>query len=454
MNPTIRLTLAAATCVVALGGCTESARPQATGKSNIRGVNALSDTPALNFLIEERTLDTIDFRGSTGFIAFDDLSYNFNFDYLPPLPADAVRLGTQFIDVEADIAYTIALTGTFANPTTIFWEDAIRQWDGSETVFEAVFVHLGPGVEELDIYFASAGTVPVLGQAVGTLAFGERLALAEYEELNDGYELILTRDGDPSGVVFHSITIQPVAQTRLTFGIFDDEPAVPGNVSVSSIGQSGGSARLADVNFPSQARVFHAAFGTANFDGYLDEDFSAIVYPDVGFLDLSAYADVATGQVPLTVTQVGNAGAVIHEGDLSIVGASRNSVVLVGEPGELGFLVLPDTGRPVVTYPQLRILSTAFNFELLDIYVTDPGTPLDDVLAPRFAGVSPLVTSNYVSAQEGMRELTITERGDKTPIGTPLMIDLANGDILDVAIVDTADPNVVELLPWSFQPAP
>jgi hypothetical protein len=53
-----------------------------------------------------------------------------------------------------------------------------------------------------------------------------------------------------------------------------------------------------------------------------------------------------------------------------------------------------------------------------------------------------------------MLEVTITLVGEKTPIATPVILDLANGDTLDTTIVDTVDPGLVELVIVDFQPAP
>ena len=47
-------------------GCTgESSRPVATGKGTIRAINAIKTSPTMSFWIEERRLDTIDYKSST-----------------------------------------------------------------------------------------------------------------------------------------------------------------------------------------------------------------------------------------------------------------------------------------------------------------------------------------------------------------------------------------------------
>ncbi|MDH3552622.1 MAG: hypothetical protein OER22_08415, partial [Gammaproteobacteria bacterium] len=52
---------------VCLGACSnESKLPVATGKGNIRAINAIPSAPAFSFLIEERLIGSVDYRASTG----------------------------------------------------------------------------------------------------------------------------------------------------------------------------------------------------------------------------------------------------------------------------------------------------------------------------------------------------------------------------------------------------
>ena len=203
-----RLLVLVATLIVvaAESGCAESTREKATGEGNIRGINAIVTAPLVGFLIEERAIANLDFKGNSGFNRFDGLGYNFNFDLLRPGIIEPDRLATQFIDVGADIEYTVVLTGTIANPSSFFWEDSIREWSGTETVFEIVLAHLAPSMGELDFYFAAPGTVPVLGQAVGSLTNGTRLPILEFDGggLGGLYELILTPKDDPATIVYRA----------------------------------------------------------------------------------------------------------------------------------------------------------------------------------------------------------------------------------------------------------
>ena len=444
--------VATLTVVAAVSGCAESTREQATGKGSIRGINAIVTAPVVSFLIEEQVLGAVNFKGNSGFSAFDDLHYNFNFDLLRPGILEADRLSTQLIDVIADNEYTVVLTGTIANPSSFFWEYPIREWSGTETVFEMVFVWLAPSMGKLDFYFAPPGTVPVLGQAVGTLTNGARLPILEFEEAL--YELILTPKDDPATIVYQSAALVPIAQSRGTIAVFDADPTLTGNVGVNFIAQSGGSSVLADVNFPPRTRTYHAAFGTENFDGYFDSDFTSTIYADIGFQELSSYADVPQVVTLVTLTPVGNSGAVIHEADVTFSASTKSNVVLAGLPGSPLFLFLVNNGRPVETFPIIRILNASLTTEILDVYLLPPGTPIEDAIIPQISRIPSLSDTGFSATSEGMLELTITLAGETTPIAAPVILDLANGDTVDTVIVDTVNPGMVELAIVDFQAAP
>ncbi len=178
------------------------------------------------------------------------------------------------------------------------------------------------------------------------------------------------------------------------------------------------------------------------------------MFSDVGYLGLSPFADAATGLNLLTLTPVGNPGATIHEAEFNLPAATRGTIALVGQPGGLSFFALPDSAPPVEIFALVRILNASFNADVIDVYIADPGTSVDDQLLPRFAAIPTLASTDYQGLAEGMQELTITLRGEKTPIAAPVILDLANGDRVDMVIVDTADPAAVELVVFDFRPAP
>lgn len=426
-----------------LSGCAESTREEATGEGRIRGINAIVTAPELLFRIEERSIGNINYRGVAGFADWDDLSYNFNFDLLRSGSTTPDRLASQFIDVVADVEYTLVITGTLDNPSLISWEAPEPVFDAGGTAFEADFVNLSPLLGEVDVYYALEGTAPVLGNEVGTLASGERLPYMEFP--TGDYELILTPPDDPATIVFQSSALAREVATRVTFALFDADPSITANVGVTVFSAAGGSQSLADANSPPQIRTLHAAFGTGNFDGYLNDDFGNVVFPDVGFRELSAYTGITGTVTPLTLTPVGNPGAVLLDTDIQLLSNSLRTIILYGPPGALVSRNLVHDARPVALFPVVRITNLSSNIEALDIYEVDPGTVIDATVIPSFRGAVVGVSTGFFNSEAGGREFVVTLNGEKDPIAAPLALDLANGDIVDIIIVDTADPAIVEL---------
>lgn len=439
----LRIALFTLVTAAMLAGCAETTRPQSSGKGMVRGINAIVTAPELAFLIEERNQGNVNFKEVNGFKAWDDLSYNFNFDLLLPGSSVRDRIASQFIDVVADTEYTLVLTGTLDNPSILLWEAPERTWDGTETAFEVDFAHLSPQLGQVDVYFATAGTAPVLGNQVGTLSNGDRLPYQEFPE--GDYEITVTAPGDPATVLFQSAALTRSATTRVTVALFDKDPSIVADVAVSIISAGGVSQALADVNTPPLLRAYHSAFGTENFDGFLNDDFNNISFPNVGFGELSGYVDLTEVETPVTLTAVGNSGAIIHDATVQLVVNSRRTLALFGQPGALFTRTLLHDARPLDTFPVARITDLSSNIDVLDIYDVEGGTAIDDQVSPRFGGIVPGVSTTFFAATAGSREFVITLNGEKAPIAAPLALDLAAGDIVDMVIVDTADPATVEL---------
>lgn len=440
---TLKTSFATFIALIAIVGCSETSRIEATGKGTIRGINSIVTAPQLGFLIEELPIGNAGFKQAAGFAPYDDLSYNFNFDLLLPGEADAIRVASQFIDVVADTEYTIVLGGTIAAPTITMWEETERDWAEGATAYEADFVHLSPALGEVDVYFAPFGSVPVQGEAIGTLNYGDRVPYQEFPE--GSRELFITLKDDPGNFLYRSQTISSTPATRITYAIFDPDPSITASIAVNLISASGESNNVPDARVQPVFRLLHASLGTANVEGYLNNDFGTIVIPDIGFGEVSAYTDIDPLPMPLTLTDVGNSGAPVHEGEIAVGGNSKHTILFVGEPGTLSFLNYRDDARPLETFPQVRIANVSVNFVAVNVYMQAPGTLIDATTPIQFNGLPTLLSTGFMFPDAGSYEITITQLGDFTPIATPITIDIANGDIVDIAILDTVDPAVVDL---------
>lgn len=436
--------LAAVTLLLATAaGCSDTARVDATGKGKIRGINAIVDSPELFFLIEERSIGSILFKGVAGFAEYDDLTYNFNFDGLLVANGELSRIASQPLNVSADNEYTIVLSGSLDNPSLTVWESPEREFAEADTVFEADFYHFAASQGEVDVYFAPVGTVPIMGGAIGSLNNGERITYQEFTD--DLFELIVTPKDTPGTFLFQSGEITTSAATRITAGLFDPDPTITASVGAILITEDGASIPLPDVNSPSRLRLLHAASGTGNIDGFVNNDFAAAVFPNVAFGEISNYYDTLTFPLPTAVTMAGNVGAPILDQEVGLGPNSSKTIALAGDPANPVFKELDDNARPISTFPQIRLASFSVNAGPVDIYLVEPGTTITTESAPVFFGLPFLLDTGFVGPESGAFDMLVAAAGSQIPISAPLPVDIQNGDVLDVAILDTADPTVVEL---------
>jgi hypothetical protein len=435
--------LALSVVLATVAGCAETSKVEATGKGTIRGINAIVTSPEAIFRIEEVIVGTASFKQAAGFSPYDDLSYNFNFDVIIPGETDAVRLASQFVDVIADTEYTLVLGGSIAAPTITMWEEPERDWTEGETVYEVDFVHLSPTLGEVDLYFLPFGTVPAQGLAIATLNYGDRVPYQEYPQ--GGRDIFITLKDDPDNYLYQSPTVPPTPGARTTFAIFQPDPTLTANIAVNLIDSSGGSSNLPDIGSKPVFRLLHAAFGTTNVNGYLNNDFGTIVFENVGFGEISAYVELDPVIGPFTLTDTLNSGAPVHEEEVSIGGNSIHTIYFSGEPGALSYLDFPDSGRPLETSPQVRLTNVSVNAGTVDIYLLEPGTVIEVGTPIQFNSLPTLLSTGFFGPIAGNYEITITNSGDSVPIAPPVTFDLANGDIVDIAIMDTADPAVMNL---------
>ncbi|HET6630860.1 MAG TPA: DUF4397 domain-containing protein [Woeseiaceae bacterium] len=424
-------------------GCTETQREKATGEGSIRGIHAMASAPEVNFLIEERSLGKLSYRAVTAPQLFDDLVYDFNFDTRFPGDAEILRLATVSADIQPDTDYVFALTGTVDAPSIVVWETPERVFEEGETAFEASIGHLAAGSGDLDVYLAPPGTAPVAGQARGTLAFGELLPPFEAEA--GKWVLTVTAAGDPAAVLFRSTTQSLAERSRVLFTIQDAGSSLTSELAVQRMTREGAAAPLADSRFPPTRRFFHAASGTAGLDVVVDKNFAAPIVSGLAFGQVSPDVEVPSGESTYSFTQAGNPGAILHEEEDSTAANSRSISFIAGAPADLELVTFPDDRRPIPRIAKLRATLLSANFEEADIYLLESGTDIADK-APGFNGIESLVSTGYLQLAPGRYDLTVTVAGEKTVAAGPLTLDLASGDIRDFAIIDTPDPNVLDIV--------
>jgi len=451
----MRNTLAAILCVstVLAAGCGgDSSLPEATGKGSIRAINAIPTSPEINFLIEEITLSrTLNYQAATAPDPYDDFNYTFNFEVFYAGETSLRRFASRNLDIVADREYTLFLSGTLASPTIDVWEFDEREFDTADTVFAARFVHGSASLGALDYYFADAAVVPALGNQAATLSFGEVADTADFAE--GDYVLTVTTAGDPADVLYTSATATYAGRDSYLLAVFDGDASDTAPLYVNAFGNISGTTLLPDVNFPPTIQFVNASMDLGAVDIYSDEMLTTQIVSNLAFGEVSADIEILVGENNFFFTPAGATSSVLTESTLIGFGGLRYRNVAVGSDGTFVSTLLAPDLRAVETGAKTLPFQTSNNFASVDFYVVDAGTAIEDV-NPTRADLATGVAAASGVLPAGSFDLYITENETKVVLAGPYRIDVAAGDVVDLIVVDTVDPTVLDVLFLSGGPSP
>ncbi len=441
-------TLAACVIALSLGACSsDSAFPDATGEGNVRAINAITTAPPFSFLIEERLIANVGFGESSTTFSYDDLEYNFNFEVVLAGATTGTRVATEFLDVVRDRDYTFVIGGDIATPTITLWEADVREWTGDETVFEARFAHAAPTLGAVDVYLDEATDppmAPVAGADQGTVELGESTAPVDFA--GGEYILTITTAGDETAVLYQSLPFTPLNASSIILTIFDSAANDPVPVTVSLVNATGGSTRLPDSRSLPTLRFFHASINGGDTDIYVEDPLDTPLVVNHAFRDVTGDFEVPVGETPITYTTAGNVGSILVERtQLVAQGSQYNVYFLESDPGEDAAVTLVTDRRPVETVGKLTFVNTATNHRLVDIYVVEADTGIDEALP--LVGNLPLgATGAGLRLAPDSYDAFVTVPFAKDVLAGPVRLDLAGGDVLDALIYDDVDPAIVDLV--------
>ena len=460
------LNLFACFTALVIAGCSGDTKlPEATGTGSVLAINAISTSPSIAFLIEERAIASVDFKNASTPATYDDLDYTFSFEaLLPPDPDDTgpntpTRIASQRLDVIRDTTYAFVISGALAAPTITVWESPRPEFVEGATNFEVQFGHVAGTMGDFDVYFDDPIIAPVLGNEIGTLTFGQLMPATSLEA--GDYKLTLTAVGDPANVLFESATISPVATTSLLFSTFDTDENDLSPVAVYAINQTtGANIGIVDVNYAPTVRFVHANSQVGPVDIYVEEPIDdpniLPLVADQMFLDISAELEIPqSNPVPFNYTAAGNIGTIHIDTDRPLVGGTRSDYYLIEiESGDDVLMTHIPNRRSIETLVKISILNTAALGFSLDIYIVtrdlliDEENPIlpDDVF-PILPGLPIGITPVDFTLLEGAFDLYVTANADKVSMAGPIPLDIVLGDVVELIIYENvADPTLVDVV--------
>lgn len=433
-----------ASLLSACGG--DSKFPEPTGKGAVRMINAIPGSPQVSFLIEERLLDEVPYKDSSSPATYDDFSYVFNFEIRYPGEFTPARVASVPLTVEADRDHIFLLTGDINAPTVTVWNGNVREWSPTDTVFEARFSHAIASLSdtEIDIYFDAPGTAPGTNPPVATLSYGEIADPAEFEE--GAYVITVTDAGDLNTVHFSSAETSLLPRFAHVITVFDGDGNDTAPFAVQTMTSVGNPLTFTDSRFPPQTRFIHAAYTLETVDVYDDELLTSLFASGVAFQGATSFLDTTSDLRTYYFTPAGSQATVLFElENTAQPPGTYRYIYLIGDTDSwLGRQIVPDITSSSLS-AKVSIYHAAINFPTFDIYIKDRDEPLveDDVPVTFAAGG---FLNSSIRLAEGSFDMYLTERDTKTEIAAPYPIDVVLGDIVELFVVDTVDPAVVEIL--------
>jgi len=433
--------------LLALVSCAgESNLPTPTGKGTIRSINAMAGSPSVAFRLEKFLVGQAGFQDVTNSLRFDDFDYIFNWEAVYLGELSARNIASHMDKIETGMDYTFVLTGNVNAPVVNVWESSEREWNGDETVIELQFANYAPEASVLgpiDVYLAPDGTVPVAGEQIATLDFGEIMPPIDVEAIE--YVLTITRAGDPMDILFQSLPTLYIAQSAVISPIFDgDEHQETAYLSVLLVNKTGATARLVDATADPTIRFIQASIDLATSDVYDDVTLTNLILSGHAFADITNDMPIAIGQTSHYYTPVGDTSAVLFESGIATVQNTHWNWVVLGTAGNrFAHSYLPNR-RSVSIYARLQFFHAALNNTFVDIYVVDADVPIDDENTTLFDFTFSVLVPPLPYAS-GSYDIYVTLPNEKTVIGGPLRINVIDGDVVELMLFDTVDPAVVDI---------
>ncbi len=430
--------------VLLLAACSnDSDLPEASGKASLRAINAIATAGEVTFLIEERLIGAMRYKQVTPGVRYDDLDYTFNFEAFYAGDLELTRFASQYLDVVANMDYTFLLSGSLSNPAVTIFEDEERDYNETDTVFAAKFIHASASQGALDYYFADPAIPPAPGEQAASLSSGEISTAADFSE--GDYVLTVTTAGNHLDVVYRSETITFVPRNTQFITLFDGDANDAAPLIAEAIPVVGAPLSMPDPNYPARVEFINISLDLGATDIYDDEPLTSRIVENHDYLDVADEVEVTSGDNTFYYTPTGETSTVLLEGTLLAVTGTRYRFYANGVAGDFSRSVVFPDRQPFETMAKLTMFQGSNNFDALDLYIVEPGESIDDALPSR-RGVPAGAQTLNAALEAGSYDIYITELDDKTVLAGPYRIDVALGDIVDFVAVDTVDPAVLDLL--------
>lgn len=423
--------------LLALAGCEGGRdRPPST---RVQVVHAAPGFENLAFLRVESLVADLAFRSHTS-QTFDEDTYQFNVEFVPPFASQSVRIASFEEQVQHGTEYTFIMTEVNDLLEVLVVERPAH--DITATTSNGMVVHAGPDLPPLAMYVVPPDTNLDTATPIGVVGFTES---AQQVPLSDGtYEVILTAAGDPTDIRLHSAPFPVNSRSANLFVIFSEGGQGIADLSVMRLHSQ--TQFLLDRNMPSVTRLLNASADQQPRDLYVGETLAAPLIAAAEYGTPTDYAATEVGEVRFTITPQDNVGAMELEFIAPTLAGRMHMMLISGEPGELAAAYGMDDRRRFLDRGRIRLANASNQFAgPLDLFLVPAGTPTDS-LGPPITLTSPGFTG-VASYPPGEYELHVRSGGTSGSfVAGPIAITIETGELYDVFVLDGETSNDASVL--------
>jgi hypothetical protein len=437
---------------------------------HMRALNLVEDSPSLAIDLDDTTVHSLKYGGSSGFSAGHPGRHDITFHAL--LPAD-LDDDDDDDDTEADVSgstsytflagtpYTLVMYGTLADIRTYMIEGLNQRDAVDDDKLVLQFTNASPNAGEVDVYITAADAGVATRQYVDTLALTESSTPLELTLVRDDADLdedaTLTTEvvielirAGTSEAIYRSAAITFSEQGRALLSIADSNG--PGTTPVKIVTSSGGSYRHA---LDSAALKFvHVSHDTPALDITVGSGLADPLAQNVGFRQSTTYADIKDGENGMIAVPAGMGSPYVFFEEFVATGGGYYTAYAIGPASLVDAVVVAADARSVPTQAGFRFVHGAGSLEderPLDLYLRLPGQAVDfadDDTVPSVSSLGYQSATSYFTLKQGDYDIYFAYAGTSRIVSGPRPFHVSNGEIISLVLMDDESGNL-ELMPVS-----
>lgn len=437
---------------------------------HMRALNLVEDSPSLAVDLDDTTVHSLAYGGSSGFSAGHPGRHDITFHALLPADLDddddddeteTDASGATSYTFLGGTPYTLVCYGTLADIRTYMVEGLNQRDDVDDDKLVLQFTNASPNAAEVDVYITAADAGVTTRRYVDTLALTESSSPLELTLVRDDDDLDedatlttdvvieLMRPGTTESI-YRSDSIPFAEQGRLLLAIANSNG--PGTTPVQIVNSSGGSYRNAVDN--AALKFVHISHDTPALDVTVGSGLVDPLAQNIGFRQSTAYVDIRDGENGMIAVPAGVGSPYVFFEEFTAAGGGYYTAYAMGPASLVDAVVMAADARSVPTQASFRFVHGAGSLEdeePLDLYLRLPGEVVDfadDDTTPSHSALTYQTATSYFTLRAGDYDIYFAYAGTSTIVMGPRSIHVANGDVASWVLMDDENGNL-EMMPVS-----